>query len=105
MFLWATSWLTQLGTLHPAEELIFPFALVMVAVMFPVRITGIESDPIVFIHVDSIFSPVRRCAKAVEPCRVGRHTDYDRLVLEVETDGAISPREAVVEATVSLTST
>ncbi|MBF0990622.1 MAG: DNA-directed RNA polymerase subunit alpha, partial [Atopobium sp.] len=33
-----------------------------------------ESDPIGFIHVDSIFSPVRRCAKAVEPCRVGRHT-------------------------------
>ena len=57
-----------------------------------------ESDPIGFIHVDSIFSPVRRCAKAVEPCRVGRHTDYDRLVLEVETNGAISPREAVVEA-------
>lgn len=57
-----------------------------------------ESDPIGFIHVDSIFSPVRRCAKAVEPCRVGRHTDYDRLVLEIETNGAISPREAVVEA-------
>ena len=59
-----------------------------------------ESDPIGFIHVDSIFSPVRRCAKAVEPCRVGRHTDYDRLVLEVETNGAISPREAVVEASI-----
>lgn len=57
-----------------------------------------ESDPIGFVHVDSIFSPVRRCAKAVEPCRVGRHTDYDRLVLEVETNGAITPREAVVEA-------
>ena len=57
-----------------------------------------DDDPIGFISVDSIFSPVRRCAKAVEPCRVGRHTDYDRLVLEVETNGAISPREAVVEA-------
>ena len=50
------------------------------------------------IHVDSLFSPVRRCAKAVEPCRVGQHTDYDRLVLEVETNGSISPRDAVVEA-------
>ena len=57
-----------------------------------------DDDPIGFISVDSIFSPVRRCAKAVEPCRVGRHTDYDRLVLEVETNGAISPREVVVEA-------
>ncbi|MBE6479880.1 MAG: DNA-directed RNA polymerase subunit alpha [Atopobiaceae bacterium] len=57
-----------------------------------------DGDPIGIIHVDSLFSPVRRCAKAVEPCRVGQHTDYDRLVLEVETDGSITPREAVVEA-------
>ncbi len=57
-----------------------------------------EDDPIGLIHVDSLFSPVRRCAKAVEPCRVGQHTDYDRLVLEVETNGGVTPREAVVEA-------
>ena len=58
-----------------------------------------ENDPIGVIHVDSLYSPVRRCAKAVEPCRVGRHTDYDRLVLEIETNGSISPRDAIVEAT------
>ena len=57
-----------------------------------------ESDPIGIIHVDSLYSPVRRCAKSVEPCRVGRHTDYDRLLLEVETNGSISPRDAIVEA-------
>ena len=57
-----------------------------------------DDDPIGLIHVDSLFSPVRRCAKAVEPCRVGQHTDYDKLVLEVETNGGVSPREAVVEA-------
>ena len=57
-----------------------------------------ENDPIGIIHVDSLYSPVRRCAKAVEACRVGRHTDYDRLVLEVETNGSITPRDAVVEA-------
>ncbi|MCI6547062.1 MAG: DNA-directed RNA polymerase subunit alpha [Coriobacteriaceae bacterium] len=57
-----------------------------------------ESDPIGVIHVDSLYSPVRRCAKSVEPCRVGRHTDYDRLVLEVETNGSISPRDTIVEA-------
>lgn len=57
-----------------------------------------ESDPIGVISVDSLYSPVRRCAKVVEPCRVGRHTDYDRLVLEVETNGSMSPRDAVVEA-------
>ncbi len=57
-----------------------------------------EGDPIGLIHVDSLYSPVRRCAKAVEPCRVGQHTDYDRLVLEVETNGSVAPRDAVVEA-------
>lgn len=57
-----------------------------------------DSDPIGIIHIDSRFSPVRRCAKVVEPCRVGQHTDYDRLILEVETDGSIAPRDAVVEA-------
>lgn len=57
-----------------------------------------EADPIGIIHVDSLYSPVRRCAKVVEPCRVGQHTDYDRLVLEIETNGSITPREAVVEA-------
>ena len=57
-----------------------------------------ENDPIGVIHVDSLYSPVRRCAKLVEACRVGQHTDYDRLVLEIETNGAVSPRDAVVQA-------
>ncbi len=57
-----------------------------------------NGDPIGLIHVDSLYSPVCRCAKVVEPCRVGQHTDYDRLVLEVETNGSVAPREAVVEA-------
>jgi DNA-directed RNA polymerase subunit alpha len=57
-----------------------------------------ESDPIGVIHVDSLYSPVRRCAKVVENFRVGRRTDYDSLVLEVETNGSITPRDAVVEA-------
>lgn len=57
-----------------------------------------ENDPIGIIHVDSLYSPVRRCAKSVEPCRVGRHTNYDRLVLEIETNGSVSPRDAVAAA-------
>ena len=57
-----------------------------------------SDDPIGTVYVDSLYSPVRRCAKVVEPCRVGRHTNYDRLVLEVETNGSITPREAVCEA-------
>lgn len=52
-------------------------------------------DPIGIIPVDSLFSPVRSCTMNVEDTRVGQHTDYDRLTLEVETDGSISPTEAV----------
>ena len=57
-----------------------------------------DNDPIGVIHVDSLYSPVSRCAKLVEACRVGQHTDYDRLVLEIETNGSIAPRDAVVQA-------
>ena len=50
------------------------------------------------IPVDSIFSPVRRVAFQIEPTRVEQSTDYDRLVLDIETDGSISPREALASA-------
>jgi DNA-directed RNA polymerase subunit alpha len=50
------------------------------------------------IPVDAIFSPVRRVAFAVEPTRVEQATNYDRLTLEVETDGSISPRDALASA-------
>ena len=50
------------------------------------------------IPVDSIFSPVRRVAFSVEPVRVEQSTDFDRLVLDIETDGSLSPREALASA-------
>ena len=50
------------------------------------------------IPVDSIFSPVRRVSFEVEPTRVEQSTDFDRLTLEIETDGSISPREALASA-------
>ena len=55
-------------------------------------------DPIGVIHVDSLFSPVRRCTMHVTNTRVGQRTDYDKLVLEVETYGSITPTEAVLQA-------
>ena len=55
-------------------------------------------DPIGIIHVDSLFSPVRRCTLSVSDTRVGQRTDFDKLVLEVETDGSIAPNEAVCRA-------
>ncbi len=55
-------------------------------------------QPIGVIPIDSIFSPVRRVAYAVEPARVGQRTDYDRLTLDIETDGSIEPQAALREA-------
>jgi DNA-directed RNA polymerase subunit alpha len=50
------------------------------------------------IPVDAIFSPVRRVSFSVEPTRVEQATNYDKLTLEVETDGSISPRDALASA-------
>ncbi|MDO4183175.1 MAG: DNA-directed RNA polymerase subunit alpha [Coriobacteriia bacterium] len=55
-------------------------------------------DPIGIIHVDSLFSPVRRCTQNVSDTRVGQRTDYDKLTLEVETDGSVTPVDAVCKA-------
>ncbi len=57
-----------------------------------------RSSTIGVIPVDSIFSPVRRVAFDVEPVRVEQSTDFDRLVLDIETDGTISPRQALASA-------
>jgi DNA-directed RNA polymerase subunit alpha len=49
------------------------------------------------IPIDSIFSPVRRVAYDVEAARVGQRTDYDKLILDVTTDGSIDPRDAIAQ--------
>ena len=59
--------------------------------------------PIGVIPVDSIFTPIRRVNYTVEDTRVGQVTDYDRLILEVWTDGSIAPDEAVSLAAKILT--
>jgi len=50
------------------------------------------------IPVDSIFSPIRRVSYDVEAARVGQRTDYDKLRLDVTTDGSLNPRDAIGEA-------
>ncbi len=57
-----------------------------------------EDSPIGLIPVDSIFSPVRRVAYTIDNTRVGQVTDYDKLTLEVETNGALTPEDAVAYA-------
>jgi DNA-directed RNA polymerase subunit alpha len=61
-----------------------------------------RSTTIGVIPVDSIFSPVRRVSFLVEPTRVEQSTNYDRLVLDIETDGSISPRDALSSAGATL---
>jgi DNA-directed RNA polymerase subunit alpha len=55
-------------------------------------------QPIGVIPIDSIFSPVRRVAYAVEQARVGQRTDFDKLTMDIETDGSVDPQAALREA-------
>ncbi|NBS27321.1 MAG: DNA-directed RNA polymerase subunit alpha [Actinobacteria bacterium] len=56
------------------------------------------------IPIDAIFSPVRRCTFTVEPTRVEQSTNYDKIVLDIETDGTMEPREALASAGATLRS-
>ncbi|MFY8092139.1 MAG: DNA-directed RNA polymerase subunit alpha [Niveispirillum sp.] len=64
----------------------------------PASLNRPEDAPIGLIPVDSIFSPVRKVAYKVENTRVGQTTDYDKLLLTVETNGAVTPEDAVAIA-------
>ncbi len=71
------------------------------AAITSVRIEGVdksEDKPIGVVPIDSIFSPIRRAAYSVDSARVGQRTDFDKLTLEVETDGSIEPGAALREA-------
>src|SRR2546428_12020173 len=60
------------------------------------------NQPIGVIAIDSLFSPVTRVRYVVESARVGQRTDYDRLILEIWTDGRISPDDALTQASAIL---
>ena len=57
-----------------------------------------EDDPIGVIAIDSIFTPIKNVKYEVKPTRVGQKIDYEERVLDVETDGSLTPEEAVTEA-------
>ncbi len=58
-----------------------------------------EDQAVDVIAVDSLFSPVKKVNFWVESARVGRSTDYDRLIMEIWTDGSITPKQALTQAT------
>lgn len=64
----------------------------------PVESQSGEKLPIGMIAIDAIYTPIRRVRYNVQNTRVGQMTNLDKLVLEVETDGTITPREAVMQA-------
>ncbi len=56
------------------------------------------------IPIDAIYSPVRRCTYIVEPTRVEQSTNFDKIILDIETDGSIAPQEALASAGATLRS-
>lgn len=64
----------------------------------PAERTKKENQPIGVIPIDAVFSPVRRVNFSVENTRVGQVTDYDRLILEIRTNGSVDPKEALLYA-------
>ncbi len=61
-----------------------------------------QDQPLGVVAIDSVFSPVRRVRYDVEDARVGQRTDYDKLILEVWTDGRLSPDDALTQASAIL---
>jgi DNA-directed RNA polymerase subunit alpha len=64
----------------------------------PAELNKEEEFPVDMLAVDSIFTPVKKVNFTVEKARVGRATDYDRLVMEIWTDGSITPERAISQA-------
>jgi DNA-directed RNA polymerase subunit alpha len=64
----------------------------------PAEMNKLENSPLAVIPIDSDFSPVRQANLVVEETRVGGKTGYERLILELATDGGIKPEEALSEA-------
>jgi DNA-directed RNA polymerase subunit alpha len=87
-----------LCTLDDGATLNMEFTVQVGRGYLPAAMNRPEDAPIGFIPIDAIYSPVRRVAYRVEPTRVGQVTDYDRLVLNVETDGTVAPDDAVAVA-------
>ena len=85
-------------TLDSDAELDMEFAVEVGSGYVPASMNRPEDAPIGLIPVDAIYSPVRKVAYKVEHSRVGQVTDYDKLSMTVETNGAVTPEDAVALA-------
>lgn len=64
----------------------------------PAEENKLNNDDLGVISIDSIFTPIRNVKYAIEPFRVEQKTDYEKLILEISTDGSIHPKDALKEA-------
>lgn len=85
----------HIATLEENATLIMEINLARGRGYVPAEMNKDENTPISLIPTDSIFTPVRKVNFTVENTRVGQVTDYDRLVLEIWTDGSVTPSEGV----------
>ncbi|CAK7193339.1 DNA-directed RNA polymerase subunit alpha [Commensalibacter sp. Nvir] len=85
-------------TLDDGVKLGMEFTVNMGKGYVPAAANRQEDAPIGMIPIDAIYSPVRRVSYKVDPTRVGQVTDYDKLLLTVETDGSVAPESAVALA-------
>ncbi|MBS1264335.1 MAG: DNA-directed RNA polymerase subunit alpha [Acidimicrobiaceae bacterium] len=91
----------HLATLNSKGRLAFELTIERGRGFLPADRVG--GEPVIgVILVDALFSPVRRVTFNVSPTRVEQSNDYDRLVLDIETDGTVTPREALASAGATL---
>ncbi|HYH58252.1 MAG TPA: DNA-directed RNA polymerase subunit alpha [Thermoleophilaceae bacterium] len=89
---------THIATLEKKTKLEMYLAIGHGRGYSPAEDNKTPDQPIGVIPIDSIFSPVKRVAYNVESARVGQRTDYDKLTLDIETDGSVDPHAALREA-------
>ena len=85
----------HIATLEEGSTLVMEINLARGRGYVPADQNKTENTPIAVIPTDSIYTPVRKVNFTVENTRVGQVTDYDKLILEIWTDGSISPSEGV----------
>lgn len=88
----------HIATLAPDARLIVELRLGKGRGYVPGADNKFPDDPIGVIAIDAIYTPVKHVQYHVTPTRVGQRVDYERLTLEVETDGSITPEEGITEA-------
>jgi DNA-directed RNA polymerase subunit alpha len=88
----------HLATLSPDGQLSMELVVKTGKGYVPAEANKEEGQPIGFIPLDASFSPIRKVNYSVTQARVGQRTDYDKLTLEVWTDGSVTPEDAVAYA-------